>query len=212
MEYCGLSDMVHNFFYVCIYLFSTHTLSFVRLSAKESWFSNRCNLREALHVEWAVDVILPGFWNIKNALVSRLRHRSGFATRKVLASYSPFVCSLVKRKKKPNQSSRRCSPWWNALRSTDQKFGSCEEPASPCKVVLTRAEATTGTERRGDLQNGDKWERRLKSQIPRLSLLLVRSRCCCWVAKRITQYPEVEGTHEDQGCCQSFVTRSGRES
>lgn len=63
-----------------------------------------------------------------------------------------------------------------------------------------------GTEGRGDWWSGGKWGQRVKSWIPRLRLLLRRSRCCCWVAKRD---PELEGTHEGQGCCQSFVTRSG---
>lgn len=67
---------------------------------KKVGFSNRCNLRKTLNVEWTVDVILPGFWNMKNVLVSRLHCLSSSAMRKVLASYSPFVCSLVKRKKK----------------------------------------------------------------------------------------------------------------
>ena len=38
-------------------------------------------------------------------------------------------------------------------------------------------------------------------------MLLVRSRCCYWVAKRITQYPELEGTHEDQGSLEAFRVR-----
>lgn len=90
----------------------------------------------------------------------------------------------------------------------DQKFGSCEKTAISCYLVWEQ----WWTQVRWLVRTSDKWERCLNSWIPRLCLLLVRGRCCYWVAKWITPHPELEGTHRDKGCCQSFVPRSDRES
>lgn len=80
---------------MCIYLFFVQTISFVRLSAKESWFSSQCNLR---NFQRAMDFRhdLARFWSINNVLMNQLHCHYSSAARKALASYSPLYVHRFK--------------------------------------------------------------------------------------------------------------------